>query len=221
MKQLVIFDLDGTLVNTIDDLAEATNYALKQCGFPKHSLEAYPMMVGNGVLRLIERALPEDVRNGETIGKMQHHFVEYYDKHCTNLSRPYPGVSELVEDLVSEGIKIAVASNKYQAAVDRIVRHYFPNVIWSAIEGQKPGVPTKPDPSIVFEILSIVPTPKTKVLYVGDSGVDMVTAQRACVESVGVTWGFRSEEELKENYADYIVSTTAEIFRLATKKDLY
>ncbi|MCH5318933.1 MAG: HAD family hydrolase [Paramuribaculum sp.] len=219
MKELIIFDLDGTLVNTIADLAEATNYALGKCGYPLHSRESYPMMVGNGVLRLIERALPEDARTKETIEKVRSHFTEYYDEHCTDLSRPYPGMAELLKDLVDEGIKVAVASNKYQSAVDKIIRHYFPDIEWSAIEGHKAGMPVKPDPSIVFEILSIVPTRKQKVLYVGDSGVDMQTARRACVDSVGVTWGFRPEKELTDNFADRIVNNTDEIYRIATAKD--
>lgn len=221
MKQLVIFDLDGTLVNTIDDLAEAVNYALCECGFPTHSRDSYPMMVGNGVTRLIERALPDDSRGQQTVEKMRRKFVEYYDNHCTDFSMPYPDMKELLKDLTDEGINIAVASNKYQLAVDKIIRHFFPHVEWSAIEGHKDGVPVKPDPSIVFEILSIVPTPKSKVLYVGDSGVDMVTAARACVDSVGVTWGFRSEQELKENFAGTIVNDPAEIFRIATMPDLF
>lgn len=219
MKQLVIFDLDGTLVNTIDDLGQATNYALQKCGFATHPIESYPMMVGNGVLRLLERALPEESRNKETIEKMQREFIDHYDKHCVDLSKPYPGIARLLSDLADEGIKLAVASNKYQAAVDKIIRHFFPDIPWAAIEGQKPGVPVKPDPSVVFEILSVAPTPKASVLYVGDSGVDMVTARRACVRSVGVTWGFRSEAELKENFADDIVTTPQEIFTMATAPD--
>lgn len=219
MKELIIFDLDGTLINTIEDLAAATNYALDQCGFQKHPIESYSMMVGNGVMRLIERALPEESRTPEIMDKMRKHFTAYYDSHCTEKSKPYNGIQELLEDLSTEGIKLAVASNKYQSAVDRIIRHYFPMIPWTAIEGHKDGFPTKPDPSIVFEILSLNPTAKSKVLYVGDSGVDMTTAQRACVESAGVTWGFRDEEELRRNFADHIVSTPAEIFRLATKND--
>ena len=109
------------------------------------------------------------------------------------------------------GLKLAVASNKYQAAVVSLIRHYFPDINWCAVEGQKEGVPTKPDPSIVFEILAKCPTRKSKVLYVGDSGVDMETARRACVESIGVSWGFRPTSELKSAYANHIISSPAEI----------
>ena len=110
-----------------------------------------------------------------------------------------------------------MASNKYQAAVTRLIEDFFPDIKWAAVEGQKEGVPVKPDPSIVFSILSACPTPKTKVLYVGDSGVDMVTARRAGVESAGVTWGFRPVKELQENLADNIVSNPEEILAIADR----
>lgn len=212
---LAIFDLDGTLLNTIADLAAATNYALTQCNYPIHSPEAYPFYVGNGVRKLIERVLPEDSRTDANIDKMMKYFSEYYGEHLCDNTKPYPGISELLNQLTDAGFSLAVASNKYQAAVEILINHFFPNVDWVAIEGQKDGIPTKPDPSIVFEILSKCPTPKAEVLYVGDSGVDMVTASRAAVESVGVSWGFRPVKELKENYADHIASTPNEVLALA------
>lgn len=220
MKQLVIFDLDGTLLNTIADLGTATNHALRVCGFPEHTLAAYPMMVGNGVSRLIERALPEDMRDAETVERVRAHFKEYYDEHSADLTRPYPGIPEMLRELSGMGMKLAVASNKYQAAVEALIRHYFPFVEWHAVEGQKEGVPTKPDPSIVFEILAKCPTRKSKVLYVGDSGVDMETARRACVDSCGVTWGFRPMRELKDNHADNIVNTPDEIIKVVKRPGL-
>jgi phosphoglycolate phosphatase len=122
---------------------------------------------------------------------------------------------DLVHDLQQKGIRLAVASNKYHEAVVHLVKHFFPDVEWAVIAGQKEGVPTKPDPSIVFDILTCAPTPKAQVLYVGDSAVDMETARRACVESVGVTWGFRPVAELKAAYADHIVNNPAEILPLA------
>ncbi len=212
---LVIFDLDGTMLNTIADLAEAANYALEKCGYPKHSPVAYPYYVGNGVRKLLERVLPEDERTAENVELMFGHFIEYYGKNLTRYTEPYPGISQLLRDLRDNDIDIAVASNKYQAAVEELIGHFFSDVEWASISGQREGVPVKPDPSIVFGILSECPTPKAKVLYVGDSGVDMVTARRAGVTSVGVTWGFRGEKELRENYADHIVESTDEILRLA------
>lgn len=214
MKQLVIFDLDGTLINSIKDLGVATNVALEKNGFPKHPLEAYPMYVGNGVNKLIERALPENQRNEAMIKKIRVDFTEYYDQHNIDYTHPYDGILELLQHLQDNGIDIAVASNKYDAAVKAIVTALFPTIKFAAIEGQKEGVPVKPDPSIVFEILAATQAKKQDVLYVGDSGVDMETARRACVDSVGVTWGFRSVEELRANYANHIVNKPAEIIPL-------
>lgn len=212
---LVIFDLDGTLLNTIADLASASNYALRETGFPEHAPEAYPYFVGNGVRRLLERVLPEDARTPDNIDTMLRHFRHYYDAHMADLTRPYPGIDDLLRDLRGHDISVAVASNKYQLAVERLIHHFFPSIEWAAIEGQKEGVPVKPDPSIVFEILSKHPTPKAEVLYVGDSGVDMDTARRAGVTSVGVTWGFRPVHELTEHFADHIAHTPRSILDLA------
>lgn len=211
MKQLVIFDLDGTLLNTIADLATATNHALEACGFPTHATEVYKNLVGGGITKLFERALPEDMRTPKNVERLRPHFLEYYNMHCCDFTEPYPGIQELLQELRTRDIAVAVASNKYQAGVDRLIRHFFPTIEWAAIEGQKEGVPVKPDPSIVFEILSKRPTPKADVLYVGDSGVDMDTARRAGVYSVGVTWGFRTAEELRAHYADTIATTPEEI----------
>ena len=220
MKSYVIFDLDGTLLDTIADLGTATNHALKGCGYPQHNLSSYPMFVGNGVTRLIERSLPEDERNPETVEAVREKFKAYYNEHKTDLTLPYPGIPELLRELSSMGVKLAVASNKYQAAVVSLIKHYFPYIDWHAVEGQKEGVPTKPDPSIVFEILAKCPTGKSKVLYVGDSGVDMETARRACVDSCGVTWGFRPLRELKEAHADNIVSSPEEIITIVKRPGL-
>lgn len=214
MKKLVIFDLDGTLLNTIDDLGTAANYALEKMGYPTHEISKYPFFVGNGVMRLLERVLPENARTEENVLLMRKHFMEYYDEHNTDLTRPYPGIVELLQNLTSNGVKIAVASNKYQKAVEKLIEYYFSDFNWAAVEGQKDEYPVKPDPSIVFDILSKSPVEKSHVLYVGDSGVDMETARRACVDSAGVTWGFRPLSELQEFHADNIVTSPAEILPL-------
>ena len=215
MKKLVIFDLDGTLLNTIEDLGYAANYALQKHGFPTHSLASYPYFVGNGVRRLITRVLPEDDRNDSTVATLLKDFKEYYDQHNTDFTHPYEGIVELLKDLRENDIAIAVASNKYQSAVETIISHYFGDFEWAAVEGHKEGVNPKPDPSVVFEILSKVNVAKKEVLYVGDSGVDMETARRACVDSVGVTWGFRPLKELVENYANNIANRPDEILEYA------
>lgn len=214
MKSLVIFDLDGTLLNTIADLGDACNYALRTLGYSEHALSTYNYMVGNGVRKLIERAEPD--ANGETIDKLLALFREYYDEHCTDHTKPYSGIPELLNSLCEKGIAIAVTSNKYQAATERIIHHFFPEIPFVAILGQVDDRPVKPDPSIVFAALNECPTPKASVLYVGDSAVDIETARRACIESVGVSWGFRPISELRGAYADHIVSTPEEILDIAT-----
>lgn len=214
MKKLLIFDLDGTLLNTIDDLGNACNHALSHLGMPTHGLIAYPRMVGNGITKLIERALPDDRRTPEIIAEARAIFVDYYNTHCCDATKPYPGIRELLLDLSNRGINLAVASNKYQAAVERIINHYFSDCNFKAIFGQREGIPVKPDPSIVFEVLTSCPTPKAETLFIGDSGVDIETARRACVDSVGVTWGFRPRKELIDAYADFIVSDPDEIIDL-------
>ncbi|MDE6131160.1 MAG: HAD family hydrolase [Muribaculaceae bacterium] len=214
MKSLVIFDLDGTLLNTIDDLGNACNEALRQMGYQTHALTSYPMMVGNGITRLIERALPDEARTERIIAEVRRHFMAYYDNHCCDMTVPYPGIELLLEELTRRNINLAVTSNKYQRAVSLLISRYFSKYNFKVVLGQHDGVPPKPDPSIVFEALSQCPTPKSDVLYVGDSGVDMETARRACVESVGVTWGFRSEKELRAAYADHIIEEPCDLIGL-------
>lgn len=214
MKKLLIFDLDGTLVDTIADLAAACNYALRQCGFPTHHLSTYKFYVGNGVGKLIERSLPSEDASPEAISRVRQVFTEYYDEHNIDNSKPYDGIPELLKHLNDMGIKMAVASNKYQGATEHIITNLFPYIPWVAIEGQKSNINIKPDPSIVFQILSKSPTPKKDVIFVGDSGVDMETAQRACIDSVGVTWGFRPESELIANYAGHIIHKPAELLQI-------
>ncbi len=214
MKSLVIFDLDGTLLNTIGDLGAATNHALAEMGFPTHSPAAYNNMVGNGITKLIERALPDDSRTPDIIADTRRCFLRYYTDHIRDTTEPYAGIPELLADLRDRDVAVAVASNKFQEGVTKLVNHFFPHIRWAAVMGNRDGVPVKPDPSIVFEILSKHPTPKAQVLYVGDSGVDMETARRACVTSCGVTWGFRSRRELEDHYADHIVSVPDDILAL-------
>lgn len=207
MKKLAIFDLDGTLLNTIKDLGEAVNYALDRNGFHTHSIASYPFFVGNGVKRLIERALPEDERKKSTVvKKMLADFKEYYNEHNTILTKPYDGIPELLQELQAQGVQLAVASNKYQQATDKIINHFFPDIDFVAVQGQTDDIPVKPDPSIIFIILAKARIAKQDTLLVGDSGIDMETARRACVDSVGVTWGFRPVKEIVEYHANVIIN---------------
>ena len=210
----IIFDLDGTLLDTIADLAHSTNHALTEANFPTHPVEAYKYFVGNGINKLFERALPEGERSQENIGRIRSSFLTYYDAHNADYTRPYPGIPELLRRLQSEGIAPAVASNKYQRATEKLVRHYFPDIRFSAIFGQREGVPTKPDPSVVHDILRITGLPEAATLYVGDSGVDMQTAANGGLVSIGVTWGFRPRTELEAFGARHIVDSPDEILRI-------
>lgn len=214
MKRLIIFDLDGTLLNTIADLAQSTNHALTQLGFPTHEESAYNFMVGNGINKLFERALPEGEKSEENVLRMREEFIHYYDQHNADKSRPYPGIPELLQELHQQGKMLAVASNKYQSATRKLVQHYFSAIPFVAVYGQREGVTPKPDPTIIFDILQHTKTTKEEVLYVGDSGVDMQTAIRAGVTACGVTWGFRPRTELEAFNPDYIVEGAEEILRL-------
>ena len=211
MKKLVIFDLDGTLLNTIADLANSTNYALKVLGYPIHEPDKYNFMGGNGINKLFERALPDGEKTEENVLRVRQEFVPYYDQHNADKSRPYPGVTELLETLQTAGMQLAVASNKYQAATEKLIAHYFPNIKFTAVFGQREGIPVKPDPIIVKEILQIAKVQEEETLYVGDSGVDMQTAINAGVTSCGVTWGFRPRTELESFHPDHIVDNAEEI----------
>ena len=199
MKKLVIFDLDGTLLDTIADLATSANHALKQLGYPTHDVETIRTFVGNGINKLLFRALPDEEKTEENMMRMRAHFVPYYDVHNADLSAPYPGIVSLLEELQAKGKMIAVASNKYQEATVKLVRHYFPTIDFVEILGQREGINVKPDPTIVFDILKKANVSPEETLYVGDSGVDMQTAINAGVDAVGVTWGFRPRAEL-ENF---------------------
>lgn len=197
MKKLVIFDLDGTLLDTIADLAAAANHALQKAGFPVYDTETIRTFVGNGISKLLERALPEGARTAESVERLRTDFVPYYDAHNAEQSKPYPGVAALLLRLQERGMMLAVASNKYQAATEKLVAHYFPAIRFVKVMGQREGVPVKPDPTIVFDIMEAAGVGKEDVLYVGDSGVDMQTAHNAGVDAVAVSWGFRPRTELE------------------------
>lgn len=210
-KTLLIFDLDGTLLDTVDDLAASTNYALKTCGFPVHTSGDYHFFVGNGINKLFERALPEGEKTQENIFQVRHHFLEHYGIHNSDLTKPYTGIADLLLNLQNAGIKLAVASNKYQKGTEKLVHYFFSEIHFIAIFGQRENVPTKPDPTIVYDILEIAKIEKQNVLYIGDSGVDMLTAKNSGIEAVGVTWGFRPRTEMEEFSPKHIVDKPSEI----------
>jgi len=212
MKKLVIFDLDGTMLNTIEDLANSCNYVLKKWNFSSHSVDKYKTFVGNGAKKLVERALPEKERNPEFIEKLHVEFVEYYSKHSEEKTAPYEGIVNLLRGISENNIKIAVASNKFISATRSLVKKYFHQFEFSSVLGQRDGVPVKPNPQIIYDVMDEANIwNKEKIIFIGDSGEDMKTATNAGVDSIGVLWGFRSKEELKENGAKHIVEKPEEI----------
>ncbi len=213
MKKIVIFDLDGTLLDTIEDLAQACNVILTRHELPTHELEDYRHFVGNGIMRLVERVLPEELRTEEFVAEMRAEFLEYYYANIDKYTKIYPGIILLMEALQHREIDLAVASNKFQDGTRKLVSKFFPAQRFVAVLGQRANVPLKPHPQIIREIIQITSYTPDKILYVGDSGIDMQTAKAAGVESVGVTWGFRERAELEECGADHIVDRPQDILK--------
>lgn len=219
MVRLIIFDLDGTLLDSLGDLAEATNYALREFGFPEHEWESYRYFVGDGVSRLVERALPEEERSADMVAAVSSVFEHYYLKHKMDRTCPYAGIVELLDKLRERGVLLAVASNKFDAATQVLVSDYFGEGRFAFVVGQRSGVPTKPAPDIVDHILDCSGISRDEVVYVGDSGVDMQTAANVGVYGVGVTWGFRTVDELWENGARFVAKSPAEILRFVDERN--
>jgi len=212
MYKFVIFDLDGTLLNTLSDLAEAGNHTLRKMGFPTHETDKYRYFVGNGIPKLIERMLPLN-SSDETKKEALKIFREYYNVHKEDFTKPYDGIIEMLEKIKEKGIKTAVVTNKAHEFADKMIKKYFGNLI-DFVYGNVDGVPQKPDPYWVLKAIKNCNVEKEDVLYVGDSGVDMETAINAGVNSCGVLWGFRDYEELKNKGAKLICSDCDELVKL-------
>ncbi|MBO8484062.1 MAG: HAD family hydrolase [Bacteroidetes bacterium] len=197
MIKLAIFDLDGTLLNTIEDLGTACNHALKMCGYPERDMCEYNTLVGRGIYNLFMGALPQSARTEKEVMRMKTHFIPFYDEHKCDRTRPYNGIYGMLDRLNENGIRLAVASNKYQDGTEKLVRRFFGKYSFVRILGQRDGMPIKPDPMIVTEAMSAAGiSDKADVIYSGDSDVDMQTGINADVRTAGVTWGFRTREEL-------------------------
>ncbi len=215
-NMLIIFDLDGTLINTIGDLGAACNHALAACAYPTHAPEEYPALVGNGINKLIERALPLTAKDTTehteaAIQRVRAEFVPYYNQHNCDHTHPYDGIPELLQELRSRGYHLAVASNKYQEATAFIIHHFFPDM-FDCVFGERTGVPRKPNPQVVYDILAELAD--TEVLYVGDSLVDIETARNAGVPIAACSWGFVAREKLVAAHPDYLIDTPMELLSI-------
>lgn len=213
-QKLAIFDLDGTLLDTIGDLAEACNHMLALRGLDSHTREEYAKMVGNGILNLVKRALPEDKRSDEYVAAARLDFLDYYTANIDRYTRPYEGIREVLHTLQAEGWSLAVASNKFDEGTQKLVHTIFPEVTFKAVYGNKEGFPLKPDAALVQLIMDECDAVTETTVMIGDSGVDIQTAKNAGIRSIGCSWGFRPRTELEEFYADFIVDTPAEILRV-------
>ena len=227
MKKLILWDLDGTLINTLEDLAAAVDYALELRGLPTHSIEEYRKMVGHGVRNLVKQALEASVsarltpthdssarptaianptRDNTSTGLTDAYidaaladFREYYEAHIDVHTRPYPGIPELLNKLNAMGVKMAVASNKFQEGTEKLIQEFFPDIAFVSILGNRPGYPLKPDPEIVQEVLRRAGIGPEDAMMVGDSPTDMKTAANGGIDALAVTWGYRTLEELAGN----------------------
>lgn len=210
MIKLAIFDLDGTLLDTLEDIAAACNHALQACGCPTHDPDKYRGFVGRGIMNLFRSALPEEKRNEDMVLRMKEAFVPYYNEHKDDRTRPYPGIINLLDSLTAGGVNLAIASNKYQEATMELVRRHFGEYSFVCILGQREGHPIKPDPGIVIEAISACEgTKPEETVYCGDSDVDMQTGMNAGVNTIGVTWGFRTRDELA-TYSPHLLADSPE-----------
>ncbi len=210
----VLFDLDGTLLDTLEDLADSTNAALVRLGFPPHPLEPYKYFVGDGVVNLVTRALPEGNRDEGTVAKAVALMRRIYSEHWADKTRPYPGIPELLDALVQRGVKMAVLSNKPDDSTKLCVARLLPRWRFDAVVGQSEAVPPKPDLAGVRAIVTQLAVPAEQFLYLGDTNTDMATANAAGMFAVGALWGFRPADELREAGARLLIEKPAELLKL-------
>lgn len=213
-SRLAIFDLDGTLLDTIGDLAAACDHMLAKRALPLHTIDEYRQMVGNGISRLVERSLPEELRNEEYLAEARHDFVAYYVDHIDCYTRPYDGVVEVLQSLQREGWSLAVASNKFDEGTKTLVTNLFPDIRFKAVYGNREGFPLKPDAALLHLIMKECAASPETTFMVGDSGVDIQTAKAANVRSIGCSWGFRPRTELEEFQSDFIVDEPKQLLQI-------
>ena len=205
----IIFDLDGTLLDTLADLAEGTNYALRVNGFPERTIDEIRRFVGNGARKLIERAVP-DGQIEAALEKVRQDFDIYYKVHCKDHTGPYPGIMEMLQELVQQGYSLGVVSNKPDFAVQELIPEYFPG-IFASVSGERQGVAKKPAPDLIWEAMKNLQADSSNAVYVGDSEVDLEAAVNAGIPCISVAWGFKGKKFLEEQQAEMIIEKPSEI----------
>lgn len=213
----VIFDLDGTLLDTLDDLANSVNWVCRQHGWPTHERDAYKYFVGNGVVRLLERATPEQAKRPGVWEQVQEEFQNYYGEHKTDNTRPYEGMEQVLEELKKAGVSIAVLTNKPDTAAQGVMERYYPGV-FPFVQGSLPEQPVKPDPTLLFRVMERMDARPETTLFVGDSNVDIQTAKNGGIASCGVLWGFRTRQELENEGADHIACASGELLNIILRQ---
>jgi phosphoglycolate phosphatase len=214
--EAAIFDLDGTLLDTLEDIADSANFVLSQFGFPQHDLETYKYFVGEGIEKLVRRALPIEKNEENFIGQCITLMREEYSKRWTNKTRLYPEISEILDTLTSRKIKMAILSNKPDDFTKKMVAKFLLKWQFSIIQGEKPFVPKKPDPSAALGIAKKLKLPPRTFLFLGDSEIDMRTALAAGMYPIGVLWGFRTAEELIASGAKALIKNSADLINVIT-----
>jgi haloacid dehalogenase superfamily, subfamily IA, variant 1 with third motif having Dx(3-4)D or Dx(3-4)E len=213
MIKACVFDLDGTLLDSLRDIAESTNYALSQNGYHQCEIEQYRLFVGDGLETLLRRALGDNCTS-EAVRILRNDFNFYYGSHYSDFTVPYPGMPELLHSLLKHDIKLAVLSNKPDLFVSGLMHELYPDINFTIIQGKIEKYPHKPDPSSLKNILRELEVASDEVLYIGDTNTDIYTAHNAHLKAVGVTWGFRERSELLDAGADYIANSPEDILKL-------
>ncbi len=209
----VLFDLDGTLLDTLDDLAGAMNFALRQMNFPSHDVAAYKYFIGNGVVNLARRTLPPDSRDEQTVEQLVATMRSYYSEHWADKTRPYEGVAEMLDQLTARSVTMAILSNKPDEFTKRMVAEFFPERPFAPVLGARQDVPIKPDPSAALEIAESLKVAPAEILYLGDTDTDMQTARAAGMFAIGALWGFRQAGELHQHGAQSLIASPQELLK--------
>lgn len=209
--KLVIFDLDGTLLDTIDDLGAAVNHAMQQRGFPQHTRDEYMKMVGHGAHNLMRQALPDGHKDDDMVEAAYNDFKAYYTDHIDEHTKPFPGIQDLMATLHHESVLLAVASNKFQEGTEHLIKEFFPDITFVAVLGNRPNCPLKPSPEIVGEVLRKAGVMREEAIMVGDSETDMETAANGGIKGIAVGWGYRN---MKDVPGLTVVESAEELYKL-------